>query len=102
MQSEFVRLVKQVEYLEKLHRAGLTHAPSVDELFAAGRECRAVLDAEAPALPVAPAPSTVVPVFKSPEASTLAAEAGAAVAHALEVVFARAARQGLGPVEILA
>ncbi len=86
MQSEFLRLVHQVERLEQMHRAGLTYTPDVDELFAIARECRKTLDVDE-----ARAEGLPPPVFTGTDPYEIAAQVEAAVEEALLKVVTRLA-----------
>ncbi len=90
-QSEFVRLLTQVERLEAMHRAGCSYPSDVDELFAIARECRSALDV---ASTVAAEPPRSPALFKPRDAEVIAAEAGAAVQVVLTQVLSRALAPG--------
>ena len=94
MQSEFYRLVSQVERLERMHRSGIFYTGDVDELFALGRECRTALDADTARTqtPERPGPVSVfkpAPAAPAPEIATIAHEMGVAMESLLVVAFER-------------
>jgi hypothetical protein len=87
MSSEFHRLVRQVERLERMHRSGVVHLGDVDELFALGRECRAALETTTapPGLepPLRPGPVALFKPEIHPDTAAIAQAIGSAVESAV-------------------